>query len=510
MCRRHCYYYRFLRRTLQRSELYWASLNLLQRYQEFIKKENLFLPKEKLLVAVSGGVDSVVLCELCKQADHDFEIAHCNFQLRGEESERDERFVAGLGEKYKVEVKVKKFDTERFAEENKMSIQEAARALRYEWFEELVRSRESIVRSPNSERRTPNSELRTPNSRLRTFLLTAHHADDNAETVLMNFCRGTGLHGLTGIPISVGNIKRPLLRFTKDELIQFAKENKLDFIEDSSNLSSKYTRNLFRNEIIPAISKVYPQVSENLNDNITRFKEIEKLYTVAVGDIKKKLVKEKGNEWHIPIKQLMGYNNKALIYEIISNFGFSEKQIDEVIKLSTSDSGRFIDSPTSHYRIIRHRHWFIVSPVQSEVSGIIIIEETNNQVKFQEGKIEIERLQTSNPDKSGQALKPQIPINRDRLSNSIALLDSKEISFPFILRKWKAGDYFYPLGMKKKKKLSRFFIDQKFSKPEKEKTWVIEMNKKIIWIVGQRIDERFKVTEKTKSVLKLIHRPPGV
>ncbi len=448
------------------------------------------------MLAVSGGVDSVVLCELCRQAGYDFEIAHCNFQLRGEESERDEKFVRGLGEKYKVEVKVKKFDTERFAEQNKMSIQESARVLRYEWFEELVRSSEFRVRSQDAG-------LPTPDSRLRTFLLTAHHAGDNAETVLMNFCRGTGLHGLTGIPVAYGNIKRPLLIFAKDELIQFAKENKLDFVEDSSNLSSKYTRNLFRNEIIPAISKVYPQVNENLNDNISRFKETEKLYKVAVGDIKKKLVKEKGSEWHIPVKQLMGYNNKALIYEIISDFGFSEKQIDEVIKLSASDSGKFIDSPTSHYRIIRHRHWFIISPVQSGASGMIIIEEKNKHVAFQEGMIEIEGLQTSNPDKSGQALNLQT-------SNSIALLDSKEISFPFILRKWKAGDYFYPLGMKKKKKLSRFFIDQKFSKTEKEKTWVIEMNKKIIWIVGQRIDERFKVTEKTKSVLKLIHRPPGV
>ncbi|HEU4860231.1 MAG TPA: tRNA lysidine(34) synthetase TilS [Chitinophagaceae bacterium] len=471
-------------------------MNLLQRYQEFIKKENLFSPKDKLMLAVSGGVDSVVLCELCRQAGYDFEIAHCNFQLRGEESERDEKFVRGLGEKYKVEVKVKKFDTERFAEQNKMSIQESARVLRYEWFEELVRSSEFRVRSQDAG-------LPTPDSRLRTFLLTAHHAGDNAETVLMNFCRGTGLHGLTGIPVAYGNIKRPLLIFAKDELIQFAKENKLDFVEDSSNLSSKYTRNLFRNEIIPAISKVYPQVNENLNDNISRFKETEKLYKVAVGDIKKKLVKEKGSEWHIPVKQLMGYNNKALIYEIISDFGFSEKQIDEVIKLSASDSGKFIDSPTSHYRIIRHRHWFIISPVQSGASGMIIIEEKNKHVAFQEGMIEIEGLQTSNPDKSGQALNLQT-------SNSIALLDSKEISFPFILRKWKAGDYFYPLGMKKKKKLSRFFIDQKFSKTEKEKTWVIEMNKKIIWIVGQRIDERFKVTEKTKSVLKLIHRPPGV
>ena len=471
-------------------------MTLLQRYQQFVKKENLFSPKDKLLLAVSGGVDSVVLCELCKQANYAFEIAHCNFQVRGEESERDEKFVRGLGEKYKVEVKVKKFDTQRFAEENKMSIQEAARALRYEWFDELIRSSEFSARSQDPH-------LPAPDSRLRTFLLTAHHADDNAETVLMNFCRGTGLHGLTGIPVAYGNIKRPLLIFTKEELIQFAKDNKLGFVEDSSNLSSKYTRNLFRNEIIPAISKVYPKASENLNDNISRFKEIENLYKVAVGDIKKKLVKAKGSEWHIPIKQLMGYNNKALIYEIISDFGFSEKQIVEVIKLSESDSGKFIDSPTSHYRIIRHRHWFIVSPVQSVASGIIIIEEKNKRVAFQEGRIEIERLQTSNPDKSGQPLKPQT-------SNSIALLDLKEVSFPFILRKWKAGDYFYPLGMNKKKKLSRFFIDQKFSKTEKEKAWVIEMNKKIIWIVGQRIDERFKVTEKSKSVLKLTYYPPGV
>jgi tRNA(Ile)-lysidine synthase len=309
----------------------------------------------------------------------------------------------------------------------------------------------------------------------------------------MNFCRGTGLHGLTGIPVSYGNIKRPLLIFTKDELIKFAKENKVDFVEDSSNLSSKYTRNLFRNEIIPAISKVYPQVNENLNDNIDRFKEIEKLYKLAVGDIKKKLVKEKGNEWHIPVKQLMRYDNRTLIYEIITDYGFNEKQIDEVMKLAESDSGKYIDSPTFNYRIIRHRHWFIISPVNSVESGIIIIEEKDKTVIFEEGVMEIEKLQTSN-------FKPQT-------SNSIACLDSKEINFPLILRKWKTGDYFYPLGMKKKKKLSRFFIDQKLSKIEKEKTWVIEMDKKIIWVIGKRIDERFKLTDKTKNVLEIHYLP---
>jgi tRNA(Ile)-lysidine synthase len=289
-----------------------------------------------------------------------------------------------------------------------------------------------------------------------------------------------------------------LLSISKKELIDFANENKLEFVEDSSNLSTKYTRNLFRHEIIPAISKVYPQVNENLTDNISRFKEIEKLYRLAVGDIKKKIIKEKGSEWHIPVKQLMGYNNRALIFELIADFGFTEKQIDEVIKLSESDSGKYLDSPTFNYRIIKHRHWFIISPINSVDSRMIIIEEKDKNVLFEEGVIEIEKLQTAIPIAIG--IKPQT-------SNNMACLNSKEINFPLILRKWKTGDYFYPLGMKKKKKLSRFFIDQKLSKSEKEKTWVIEMDKKIIWVVGKRIDERFKVTEKTKTVLKIDYRP---
>ncbi|HEX6846274.1 MAG TPA: tRNA lysidine(34) synthetase TilS [Chitinophagaceae bacterium] len=457
-------------------------MDLLKRYQQFIKKKNLFSSKDKLILAVSGGLDSAVLCELCQQSGFDFMIAHCNFQLRGEESERDEKFVKSLGEKYEVEVKVKKFETQKFAEENKMSIQEAARELRYAWFDEIVGSRESGGGSRDSE-------LLTPNFRSRTFLLTAHHSNDNAETVLMNFCRGTGLHGLTGIPLSNNNIKRPLLSFTRDELVQFAKENKLEFVEDSSNQSWKYTRNLFRHEIIPAISKVYPNVTGNLIHNIDRFEEIEKLYKLAVNEIKKKLVKAKGQEWHIPVKQLMNYNNRALIYEIISDFGFHEKQIDEVIKLAESDSGRYLDSPTSDYRIIRHRHWFIISPVNSEESGMIIIEEGIRDLEFGIGQITLELFPNS-----------QIQIPN---STNIALLDARAINFPLILRKWKTGDYFYPLGMKKKKKLSRFFIDQKLSKTEKERTWVIEMNKKIIWVVGKRIDERFKLTDNIKEILKI-------
>ena len=448
--------------------------DLLNRFKENIITNNLFSAKDKLLLAVSGGVDSVVLCELCKQAGYDFIILHCNFQLRGEESEGDEKFVRSLGEKYKVEVKVKRFETEKFADERKVSIQEAARNLRYQWFFELCYNYVEDNTKSN-ERGVSGWHTRGPFR----FVLTAHHSDDNIETVLMNFFRGTGLHGLTGIPSFQNYVRRPLLPFSKNELIDFAKESSLEYVEDSSNLSSKYTRNFFRNEIIPAITKAYPEVKANLLDNIDRFKEIEKLYGLAVSGIKKKLVKEKANEKHIPIKQLMTYNNRALIYEIIKEFGFGEKQIEEVIKLADSDSGKFIDAPDSHYRIIKHRHWFIISPVNPVTSETIIIEENSKQIIFEEGKIKIEKL-TSN-------LKPQT-------SNNIACLDEKEISYPFILRKWKTGDYFYPLGMKKKKKLSRFFIDQKLSKTDKEKAWVIEMNKKIIWVVGQRIDDRFKVT----------------
>ena len=440
-------------------------MSLSERFKNIVIKSRLFSAKDKLLLAVSGGVDSVVLCELCKQADFDFIIAHCNFQLRGEESERDEQFVKELGKKYGVEVQVKKFDTEGYAAENKLSIQEAARELRYNWFKELINQ---LTNKPIN------------------YLLTAHHADDNNETLLMNFFRGTGLHGLTGIPVSAGYIRRPLLDFSKDELNGFAKENKLEFVEDSSNQSSKYTRNFFRNEIISAISKVYPQVKENLQDNINRFKEIEKLYWFSVGELKKKICKQKGNEIHLPVKQLMAFNNKALIYEIISPCGFHEKQVDEVVKLADSESGKYIQSPLGSYRIIKHRHWFIISSVTPAESENIIIENEDKEVVFSEGKLRIEVTSSQQP----------------ATSNYIACLDLKEITFPLLLRKWKTGDYFYPLGMKKKKKLSRFFIDLKLSKTEKEKIWVIESANRIVWVVGHRIDERCKVTEKTKQVLQ--------
>lgn len=443
-------------------------MNLQKIFQQYIITENLFHPKDRLLVAVSGGVDSVVLCELCKLSGYDFAIAHCNFQLRGSESDEDENFVKQLAEKYQVDFFVQKFDTEKFATENKISIQVAARELRYNWFAQLI-----------------NQSTNQPVN----FLLTAHHADDNIETILMNFFKGSGINGIKGILPKHDKIVRPLLFAKKEELLAFVDEHKLDYREDSSNSSDKYTRNYFRNQLIPGLEKIFPQVKENIIENAARFRDINVLYKQAVDEVIKKLVTKKGKELHIPVLKLLKTQAlPTIIYEIIKDAGFSVHQTGEVIKLMNSGSGKYIESST--HRILHNRKWLIISPLNHSILDHYLIEAGEKAINFQAGKITIEK---------STALKPIA-------DNHIAMLDASLITFPLLLRRWKQGDYFYPLGMRKKKKLSRFFIDQKLSMNEKENTWVIEMNKKIIWIVGKRIDDRFRITDNTKEFLKLIYK----
>jgi len=443
-------------------------MNLLRQFIENNKQQQLFTTADHLLLAVSGGIDSVVLCELCKQAGFRFSIVHCNFQLRGEESKRDETFVLSLGKKYNVPVLTKQFDTTAFSEQQKCSVQEAARTLRYEWFAELIE---------------------TATDAERTLLLTAHHADDNIETVTMLYFRGTGLQGLTGIPVKNEAIRRPLLPFYKEVLQDFAHEHQLQHVEDSSNESSKYTRNFFRNEILPAISKVYPQVKVNISNNISRFNEIESLYQLGVDRIIRQLCKQKGNEWHIPVKQLLSYKNKALVFEIFRRFGFMEKQVEEILKLTQSQSGKYLLAPSMDYRVIRHRHWLIISPVTSLDAAHFVLEKNDRQVAFSQGALVLDY-----PNQTPATIPS---------SGNEAWLDIDQLEFPLLLRRWKEGDYFYPLGMKKKKKIARFLIDQKLSKTQKEQCWVLESNKKITWVLGQRIDDRFKISDKTKSVLRI-------
>ena len=442
-------------------------MNLLEKYKAFIKKENLFQPKDRLLLAVSGGVDSVVLCELCRQAGYDFVIAHCNFHLRGADSDRDEAFVRELGLKYGVEVFVKSFDTVTIAKKEKKSIEETARDLRYEWFYELTTH----------------------------WILTAHHADDNIETVMMNFFRGTGIKGLRGILPKQGKLVRPLLFARREELEEFAKANGLDHVTDHTNMENEYTRNYFRNEIIPQLSSRFPAVKENLLNNIQRFGETSILYNQAIAWHKKNLIEVKGNEVHIPVLKLMRSEPLAtIVYEIIKEYGFTAHQTDEVIGLLDSESGKYIQSGT--HRIIKNRNWLIISASGVKDTGIVVIEESCGQ--FPGGSWQL-------AGGSLQIRKILIGKWKMETANSTAALDASLVKFPLLLRKWAHGDYFYPLGMKKKKKLSRFFIDNKLSMTEKEKVWVIESDKKIIWVVGYRIDERFKITDKTREVLQFTH-----
>jgi tRNA(Ile)-lysidine synthase len=449
-------------------------MSLLNKFNEFVKTENLFQANDTLLLAVSGGVDSVVLCELCKQSGFDFSIAHCNFLLRGNESEEDEIFVMQLAEKYKVPFFVKKFNTEKYASENKISIQHAARDLRYEWFAGLIN--ESAAKTG----------LHEASQQTIDYLLTAHHADDNIETILMNFFKGSGINGIKGILPKHNRIIRPLLFAKKEDLLLFATEHKLAFREDSSNSSDHYTRNYFRNQLIPGLEKVFPQAKDNIIQNARRFREINILYDQAVEAVIKKLVTIKGNEIHIPVLKLLKTAAlSTILYELMKDAGFSAQQTDEAVRLLKSESGKYMQSAT--HRILHNRNWLIISALNDTSTGHYLIEENEKEIIFTKGKLSISRSVDLN-----------IVPNAE-----IALLDESHIKFPLLLRKWKQGDYFYPLGMRKKKKLSRFFIDRKLSMNEKENAWVIESGKKIIWIVGMRIDDRVKITPHTTRVLKL-------
>ena len=459
-------------------------MNLLQKFQQYIKANHLFTVKDKLLIAVSGGMDSVVLCELCKQSEYDFEIAHCNFRLRGEESSRDEAFVKELGEKYGVKTYVKTFDTAAIAKEQKKGIEEMARDLRYGWFKELA-----------TDDRRPTKEMHSSSnyqiSKSPNYLLTAHHADDNIETVMMNFFRGTGIRGLRGILPKQGNIIRPLLFASRKEIEAFAEQYNLAFVTDSTNAQSDYTRNYFRNELIPSIEKVFPETKQNILQSIKRFADVEQIYNESIEAAKKDLLEKKGNEIHIPVLKLAKAKPlQTTIFEIIKDYGFTAAQVPEAEKLLNSDSGKYILSAT--HRMLRNRNWLIISSLQEPDVNYYLIEDFEKQqtVSFTGGEITVEKTAEKN-------------ITADP---NIGLVDADKLKFPLLLRRWKQGDYFYPLGMQKKKKLSRFFGDQKLSLLQKENVWIIESDKKIIWIAGMRIDDRFKITDASKHVLKLTYR----
>jgi tRNA(Ile)-lysidine synthase len=427
----------------------------------------LFNPKDRLLLAVSGGVDSVVLADLVHLCKYSFGIAHCNFGLRGDESDGDASFTASLAKQYAVAYHEKRFDTEGFSATHQKSTQVAARELRYEWFHQLL-AEEGY-----------------------TYIVTAHHADDNIETLLMNFFKGSGINGLKAMLPLQGKVARPLLFARKDHIHIFAAEKNIAFREDASNATDKYTRNYFRNTLIPGIEKVFPQVTDNLLNNLHRFADIHTIYTNALAQEKKRLIEASGQELRIPVLKLLktpAY--ETVLYELLKEYDFSSHQSAEVVKLLNSESGKYVNSAT--HRVLRNRAWLIISPLTQSEHLIQVIEEHSKEVVFDQGTIQVKRS-----------------VSEGKISSDpmIAELDARMVSFPVLLRKWKPGDYFYPLGMQKKKKLAKFFIDLKMPLTEKENTWVLESGKKIIWVVGKRIDDRCKITPSTTATISFHLRP---
>ena len=432
------------------------------------------------IIAVSGGVDSVVLTALMQQMGAKCSIAHANFQLRGDESNRDESFVQAFATKMGMPFLTKRFDTLAFAEQYKMGIQQAAREIRYAWFE-------SLIKEMNLQ------------SKAKIVLLTAHHADDQVETVLMQFFRGTGLHGLTGIPairthqqnpLATDHIDliRPLLPFSKVNIKDFAKSNALDFVEDSSNLKNDYTRNLIRNQLIPQMETIYPNLNQQVLDTISRLKEAEAIVDATVAAYWKKHIRfPKG----IPTIELNSWNqlkgNATYIWGLVQAYGFRATQLKEIHKIAGASKGAFIAS--SSHRLIKWDNQIqIVSNQEDKVYETISKDQQVIDTLF--GKLQLEWIDNMEA------------LNVDT-SATMAYLDAEQLSWPLLNRSWVATDYFYPLGLRKKKKLNHFLGSLKLSPAIKSRTTVLCSDSKIAWVVGQRIDDRFKITPNTKSVVKI-------
>ncbi len=425
--------------------------------------------KKRWLLAVSGGLDSVVLTDLCNRSGLDFSIAHCNFQLRDEESNRDAAFVEQLAVQYQRPFLLKNMETEAYAAEQHCSIQVAARELRYNWFREL------LALSKNDP--FPFAGL-----------LTAHHADDNIETVAMNFFRGTGLAGLRGmLPVSA-ELVRPLLAFRRADLEEYAADHQLQWVEDSTNSKDAYTRNYFRNQLLPAIEKVYPGTAQRIQDSIPRYAEAEQLYQQALAMHKQKLLNRQGNSVQIPVEALRKtVPLQTIAWEIFRNYGFSAAQLPELLRLLDSTTGRSVVSAT--HQVIRNRRWLLIAPINEPDTAVFTVDVLPESIQ--------------SPFFTFSAGLGMVPGSLKQEDPSLAYVDAAALRLPLLLRRWKAGDYFYPLGMKKKKKLARFLIDQKLSKAAKENVWVLLSGDKIVWVCGLRIDDRVKVLPSTKSAVRL-------
>ena len=438
---------------------------MLEKFESFVSDNNLFSKDDRILIALSGGVDSVVLATLMHKANYNIALAHCNFHLRDEESNRDEAFVRSWAKENNVELFVKEFDTYGYMKENKISLEMAARDLRYEWFNSLMETKKF------------------------DFLCTAHHLDDSIETFFINLLRGTGIAGLHGIQAKNDKITRPLLFATREEILNYAKENNITYVEDSTNAETKFTRNKIRHNLFPILREINPNFENALKKDIEYLNDTEFIFRREIEKAKSEIIERENDLIKINISKLLSLNPmKIYLYEILSDFSFNETNISDIIQSLEETSGKQFFSKT--HRIVKDREYLFIEERKENTTNdfYLINDEQSSLISPLRMQIEVMR-----------DLK-FINISKEK---TIAMLDYDLLKFPLILRKWRQGDSFVPFGMKKEKKLSDYFTSNKYSLLDKENQWILCSEDKILWIVGERIDDRFRISNKTKNILKI-------
>ena len=440
---------------------------MLEQFKHYVTGHGLFGSGEPILLAISGGVDSMVMAELFHRAGFNFAIAHCNFGLRGAESNQDEQFVASIAEAYGVKLFVNHFKTREYAGFNKVSVQMAARTLRYGWFEELIQAEGFKA------------------------VATAHHLDDQIETFFINVLRGTGISGLHGILPYRSRIVHPMMFAFRREIGEFAGDEAIAYREDSSNRSSKYVRNKIRHDLIPLLGEINPEFRKTITATIDRMREAEMLLINHIEQVREQAEVLNDGRVTFKIAELQKLHPREVyLYELFQAYNFNRSVTDEISASLEEISGKQFFSAS--HRVVKDRDLLLITelgPDGNTPAGEILIEEVNTEIK-KPIQLRFTRLENE----------PGIQISK---SGNMAMLDAGKLAWPLKLRKWKEGDAFTPYGMTNSKKLSDFFIDNKFSIVEKENVWLLISGNEIVWLVGHRIGNKYRILPETKSILKI-------
>ncbi len=440
---------------------------MLDQFKQYVSDFRLFGPEEPILLAISGGVDSMVLAELFHRAGYNFAIAHCNFGLRGSESNQDESFVTSIADTYGVKLFVKNFKTREYAGFNKVSVQMAARTLRYEWFDELVQ----------------NEGFKA--------VATAHHLDDQIETFFINVLRGTGISGLHGILPNRTRIVHPMMFAFRRQIEEFASDEAIAYREDSSNRSSKYVRNKIRHDLVPLLGEINPEFRKTITATIDRLRETEMLVTNHIEEVREQV--EILNDGIVTFKipgLLKLQPREVYLYELLQPFNFNRSVTDEISAALEEISGKQFFSAT--HRALKDRDLLMITELG--LAGVVPAGEVLIEAKSPDIKKPVHLRFSEMENNSALVISK---------SGNIVMLDASKLSWPLRLRKWKEGDAFVPYGMTNSKKLSDFFIDNKFSIIEKENAWLLISGNEIVWLVGHRIGNSYRITPETKSILKI-------